>query len=98
MTGVGTPLTTAGVNGAITNLSTAMRNLMWQVDNLSKNVNGQGGGEAALVAAGFTSGDATTALAAISYLNTVAAVYYGTAAQTPAFNFDQELSQWWGGQ
>ena len=95
---VGTPLTEVGVNTQITNLSTQMRNLMWQVANLSKNVNGQGNGLAVLEAAGFTAGDAATALAAVSYMNTIAGVYYGTATQGTDFNFDQQLSQYWGGQ
>jgi hypothetical protein len=95
---VGIPLAAATVNAQISNVALAMRGVMEQVSHLSKNVNGQGNGLAVLEAAGFTAPDAATALAAISYLETVAAVYFGTAAQTPAFSFDQELSQWWGGQ
>ena len=34
----------------------------------------------------------------ISYLNTVAGVYFGTATQTPAYNFDQQLSMLWAGR
>ena len=39
--------------------------------------------------------DAQYALNMISYLNTVAGVYFGTATQGTAFNFDQQLSQMW---
>jgi hypothetical protein len=95
---VGNQLTVTTVNSAITNLSVQTRILMTAISNLSVNVNGQGGGLALLEAIGYASADATSALAAISYLNTVAGVYFGTAAQTPAFNFNQELSQFWGGQ
>lgn len=42
--------------------------------------------------------DAGLALSIIGYLNTVASLYFGTAAQPDAFNFDQELSQVWAGQ
>jgi hypothetical protein len=34
----------------------------------------------------------------ISYLNTVAGVYFGTATQGSQFNFDQQLSEVWGGR
>ena len=42
--------------------------------------------------------DSQLALSMISYLNTVAGVYFGTAAQTPAYNFDQQLSSLWAGR
>jgi len=39
--------------------------------------------------------DAQYALNMISYLNTVAGVYFGTATQGSDFNFNQQLSQIW---
>ena len=50
----------------------------------------------ALVALGFAQADATQMVYLANVLNTVAAVYYGTAPQTPAFNFDSALSPLWG--
>jgi hypothetical protein len=95
---VGQQISKAIIDTQITNLSLNMRSLMYQITNLSQNVTGQGAGLATLEAAGYDSGDAAGALAAISYLNTIASVYFGTAAQTPEFDFNQELSQYWGGQ
>jgi len=91
---VGVQLTKAAVDQLITNLSVQMRDVL---TDLSLNVNGQGGGLAYLEAIGYTAGDAATALAAISYLNTIAGVYFGTATQDSDFDFNQTLAQYWGG-
>ena len=84
-----------------------LRNVMTEIHRLDLSVNGQGQGLAYLVGIGFSGdpdpanpggvSDAELAQTMISYENTVAQVYFGAAAQTPAFNFDQELSQVWGG-
>jgi hypothetical protein len=74
-----------------------MRDVLTDVSDLSLNVNGQGGGLAFLESVGYTAGDAATALAAISYLNTISGVYFGTATQGSDFNFNQVLSQYWAG-
>lgn len=95
---VGNNFTSDTVNQQITGMSVRMRDLMQDIVNLSTNINGQATGIAILEAIGYDSDDATTAQAAISYLNTVAEVYFGDAAQTPPFNFNQELSQYWAGQ
>jgi hypothetical protein len=93
------------VDSLISNLSVNIRNLMQSAVNLSTWVNGQGDGQTFLESLGYDSGDATTALAAIAYLSTVAGCYYGTVQQggtggtgATTFNFNQELSQYWGGQ
>lgn len=95
---VGTPLTSSTVDMDITNLAVTMRNLMQDVTNLSLNINGQGGGQAFLESIGYDQEDAAAAQAAVSYLNTVAGVYFGTATQDSAFDFNQQLSQFWGGR
>jgi hypothetical protein len=79
-----------------------------EISNLDLSVNGQGQGLAYLESIGYSGSpnaanpggisDAQYAQNMIGYLHTVAAVYFGAAAQTPAFNFDQELSQIWSGQ
>lgn len=92
---IGNQVTAQTVNSMLTSLSTELRNTMDQIRDLSEWANGQGTGLATLEGIGFSATDAQTALNMINYLNTVAAVYYGTAAQTPAFNFDNELSQLW---
>jgi hypothetical protein len=103
------------VNNVITSLAVNLRNIMQQISNLNKSVNGQAAGLAYLVSIGYSNTIATSspnnpvingtmitdaqyALNMIGYLNTVAAVYFGTAPQTPAFSFDEELSQVWAGQ
>lgn len=95
---VGTPINSSQIDQQITLLAVQMRKLMQAVSNLSVNVNGQGNGPAFLEAAGYSAADAAEAQNAISYLNTVAAVYFGTASQATNFNFNQELSQYWAGQ
>lgn len=54
-------------------------------------------GLAGLETIGFTPGDAQSLLNMAGYLNTVAGIYTGQAAQTPSFNFDNALSGLWGG-
>ena len=105
---VGAVIGSNQIDNVITNLAISLRNVMRQMSNLSLAVNGQGNGLTYLESIGYASAanaanpggisDAQYALNMIGYLNTMAAVYYGTAAQTPAFNFDQELSQMWAGQ
>jgi len=91
-------MSVATIDNDITTFSVGMRNLMTAVQNLSLNVNGQGDGQAFLESVGYDSDDAATALNAISYLNTVAAVYFGDAAQADEYDFNQQLSQYWAGQ
>jgi hypothetical protein len=95
---VGGQISSSTIDDGITTLSVQMRNLMTAVQNLSLNVNGQGEGLTFLESIGYSSDDAATAQAAISYLNTVAGVYFGTAAQPDDFDFNQQLSQYWAGQ
>lgn len=95
---VGLQLSSSQIDQQITALSVQVRKLMRSIANLSMNVNGQGSGTAFLEAAGYSAADAATAQSAISYLNTIAGVYFGTAVQATDFNFDQELSQYWAGQ
>jgi hypothetical protein len=96
------------INNMLTALAVNLRDISQQIINLSLLVNGQGQGEEYLAGIGFDDtpnpanpggvSDAAWALALIGYLNTVASVYFGTAAQPSAFNFNQELSQIWAGQ
>jgi hypothetical protein len=102
---VGSQANTDTINSRISQFATQMRDLMQQVVNLSMSVNGQNAGLAYLESVGFSStansanpggvSDAQYALNMINYMNTVASVYFGGAAQTPPFNFNQELSQMW---
>jgi hypothetical protein len=96
------------VNNTITSLAVRMRDLMEDVTNLDLSVNGQGQGLAYLESIGFSGtpnpanpggiSDAELAQNTISYLTTVAKMYYGQVVTSPAFNFNQQLSAVWAGQ
>ena len=105
---VGSSIGADQVNNIITSLAVRMRDLMTDVADLNLSVNGQGAGLAYLQAVGYSNtsnpanpgsvSDAALALSVISYLNTVAGVYFGTATQGTTFNFNQQLSMVWGGR
>ena len=105
---VGAVIGSSQVDNIITALAVDMRNIMQQVVNLNLAVNGQGAGLAYLQSIGYSNAsnpanpgsvsDAALALSMIGYLNTMAGVYFGTAAQTPAYNFNQQLSEIWAGR
>lgn len=102
---VGDTINEATMNQNLSSLAVQLRNLMWQIQNLSLGINGQGSGLAVLEALGYDSGDAATALELIAYMNTVAGVYYGSTQAggsggtgAVAFNYNQALSQLWVGQ
>ena len=105
---VGAVIGSGQVDNIITALAVQLRNVMRQVYNLNQAVNGQGAGLAYLESIGYSGAanpanpggvsDADLALSMISYLNTMAGVYFGTATQATQFSFDQELSQVWAGR
>ena len=105
---VGAVIGSSQVDNIITALAVDMRNVMRQVYNLNRAVNGQGAGLAYLESIGYSgtanpanpggASDAEFALSVISYLTTVASVYFGSAAQPSAYDFDQQLSEVWAGR
>lgn len=95
---VGSQANSVTVNEQITAYATQLRNVMQGITNLSTWINGQGNGLAVLEALGYNATDAQTAQNMISYLNTIAEVYFGTATQATEFSFNNELSQIWAGQ
>lgn len=104
---VGATIGSSQMDNIMSSLAVQIRDVMRQIFNLNLAVNGQAQGLAYLQSIGYSiaanpanpnnKSDAQLALDMISYLNTCAAVYFGTAAQTPAFNFDQQLSMLWAG-
>lgn len=98
----------ATIDTSITNYTVTMRNLMQAISNLSIEINSTDNGLAVLEGLGYSSAanpanpggisDAQYALSLISYLNTMAAIYFGTAAQAAAFDFNNELAPMWAGQ
>lgn len=105
---VGATIGSDQINNIITSLAVAMRDVMENVHHLDLSVNGQGKGLEYLMSTGFSGSpnpanpggvsDADLALSTISYLNTVAQVYFGAAAQADPYNFNQQLSSVWAGQ
>jgi hypothetical protein len=71
-------------------LAVDLRDLMVRITSYHQKVTGLG--HAGQVALGFTDADATDLQLRADYINTVAALYYGTAAQPSPFNFDDALS------
>lgn len=90
---VGNQPSEASLNNQLTQFAVALRDACQDIINLNVQINGQNTGAATLEAAGFDSADATSYLAMLAYMNTVAGVYFGTAAQATDFNFNQELAQ-----
>lgn len=105
---VGAVIGSDQVSNIITALAVQLRDVMQRIANLNLAVNGQGTGLAYLQSLGFSNtsnpanpgsvSDAALALSVISYLNTVAGVYFGTATQGTTFNFNQQLSEVWAAQ
>lgn len=102
---VGDQSSSTTIDSQITSLSLALRNLAQNITNLNIFINGQGEGQATLETLGYDSADATTALQAISYLYTIAGVYFGTiqaggTGGTDAIDFDYNsaLAPYWAAQ
>ncbi len=105
---VGPQSTSGTVDVALGNLPIELRSVMQRIVNLDTWVNGGGNGLAYLEKIGYSTGpdpgnpggvsDAQLALNMIGYLHTVAAVYYGDAAQPDPYDFNQQLSSLWNGQ
>jgi hypothetical protein len=79
-------------------LAISLRNDCDNILNLWEWVNSASIGQAGLEAVGFSQADAAEAITQINYMATVAQIYKGTAAQTPAYDFDSQLAPLWGGQ
>jgi len=102
---VGATIGSSQVDNIISALAVNLRNTMQQIADLDLAVNGQGTGLAYLESIGYSGdpnpanpggiSDAQYAQNTISYLHTVAALYFGTATQPDAFNFNQQLSAVW---
>jgi hypothetical protein len=105
---VGAVIGSGQIDNTITSLAVQLRDVCQHIYNLDLSVNGQGQGLAYLTSIGYSGdpnpanpggiSDAQLAQTAISYLHTVAGVYFGDNAQTPAYNFNQQLSSVWAGQ
>lgn len=97
---VGYQLNLVNINNTAGQLATVMRNVCRAAGDFHSAIDALGaddtGRQAALVNIGFTTGDAQQMVYLVNVLNTLAAIYYGNAVQTPAFDFDNALSALWG--
>jgi len=91
----GQPATIELINGQLTQNAVRLHALMSQVSDLHLQVTKLG--PAGLQALGASATDAADIQAAWDQISTLAAVYFGTAAQTPAYNFDDALAHVRGG-
>lgn len=92
------------INNVAGGLAVGLRDLCQQIESFHGKIVSLGDGPdsraAALVTLGFTdaggNGDAHKMVYLADVLNTIAAIYYGQAGQSPPFNFDSALSGLWG--
>jgi hypothetical protein len=93
---VGQPASETGINGTLTTLALQLRELADDILEQWAYLNKLGTG--GLQNLGFSPADAQAALDAVDHMQTVAAVYKGTATQGTAFNFEDALTILWAGQ
>ena len=89
-------LSVGSLNSQLGAVAVAYRNACQQIIDLAAIVNVLGA--SGLETLGFTTTDAPNFVTAANYLQTLAQVYYGTAAQPADFNFDNALAAARGGQ
>jgi hypothetical protein len=92
---IGYQTTQEQVNAQVGNLALGLRNACRQIINFQEWV--QKENTAGLEALGFSADDAQAILTASNYLNTVAALFFGTAAQPSPFDFDDAVASTYGG-
>ena len=105
---VGAGLTSGQVDNILTSLAVSFRDLAQQAANLAIEVTGQGQGLAFLESAGYSNdpnpanpggiSDAAWALQLVDYFSNVSGVWFGTATQASAFNYNNASAPLWGGQ
>lgn len=88
---VGNPVDTGGLNARLGDAAVTLRAAMEEIQSLWSFV--QPTGTAGLEAIGFSADDAAAYFNAANYMQTVAGLYFGTAAQPDAFSFDSALAQ-----
>lgn len=101
---IGYQTSQAEINSVAGNLAVDMRDLCARIQSFHSKIVSLGDGPdsraAALVTMGFTdeggTGDAHLMVYLADVLNTLAAIYYGDAAQPTPFDFDSALSSLWG--
>jgi hypothetical protein len=93
---VGTQSNNSMIDQKLTALAVALRNDCQAIANFQEYVVLLG--LAGLEAAGYSPADAQTVLTLVSYLNTIAGVYKGTATQAAVFDFSNATCGLWAAQ
>lgn len=93
---IGNQATPATLNALLSAYSVQLRQLMDVIRVYNQFVGNLG--TAGLEAIGYDSTDAAALVSAAAILNTVSALYYGTATQATAYDFDNALAPYWAGQ
>jgi hypothetical protein len=98
--GVGFTPSQATINNQGGALAVALRDLARSISDFHTAIGAMGADDTArataLVGLGFAQADAASMVYLANVLNTVAALYYGTAAQPTPFDFDSALAPLWG--
>lgn len=93
---IGNQASVAGINSQLTSYAVQLRNLCDQIKIFNEFIGTLGA--AGLETLGFASADATAVVNTAAIMNTVSALYYGTATQATDYDFDNALSGLWAGQ
>lgn len=97
---VGYQITASSLNNQLGLLAVQLRDLCRDITETHLPIASLGADDpariTALEAAGYSPGDAPSALYLLNVLNTVAAIYYGQATQADLYNFENALSSLWG--
>jgi hypothetical protein len=93
---IGMQNTAASVNMRAGALAIQLRNVCQDMKNFQEWILTLG--ETGLDQLGFTPADATSILNAVSYMNTISSVFFGTGTQGTVFDFDNALAALYGGQ
>jgi hypothetical protein len=99
---VGIQPSSSQIDTQMTQLANSLRKIMEQLTDFALQINNMG--QSGLETAGYDAADATTALQLVGYMTSVTQVYYGLLQQGGSggngaieFNFNNALSQLWGG-
>jgi phage-related protein len=93
----GQQATPAAINQALTSYAVQLRNLCQQITNLNVFIGDLGTGGLETLTPPYNADDAASVVSYAAILNTVAAVYYGTATQATEYDFNNALAPLWAG-
>lgn len=88
--------TVAGLNGQLTAMALQLRDVCHNIQCLNMQLADLG--VDGIVNLGTDTATAQDMVDKSAIINTVSAIYYGAATQSPAYNFNDALSSLWAGQ